>query len=141
MAHPDPEWIETILVTFLEGNAEGLAVGDAEAPESPSPAYPYLVPTPLAPFSTEGSLNSVDEIQNIEWQVASVGLTRQQASWGRARARDRMKTVPGPDFSPASYKLTGEVKLAPGPAFSSDLADKPPLFLAFETYRMMVTPA
>jgi hypothetical protein len=141
MTHPDPEWITTILVTFLEGNTVGLDVGLGEAPESPSPAYPYLVVTPLSPFLVDGSLNSVNELQTMEWQVTSVGLTAQQALGGIAAARDRMLGATAIDFSAASYVKTGAVKLAPGPAFESEQADKPSLFLSNETYRMTLVPA
>jgi hypothetical protein len=141
MTHPDPEWITTILVTFLEGNTVGLDVGLGEAPESPSPAYPYLVVVPLG-AEVDGSLNSVNEIQVMDWQVTSVGLTAQQALGGSAAARDRMLGSTEIDFSAASYKKTGAVKLPPpGPQLESEQADKPSLFLSVETYRMTLVPA
>ena len=54
MTHPDPERITALMVAFGEGNAAGLSVGWGEAPEAPSPAYPYLVVIPLSPFLVEG---------------------------------------------------------------------------------------
>jgi hypothetical protein len=141
MTHPDPEWITTIFVSFLEGNAASLDVGLGAAPESPTPAYPYLVVTPLSPFLVDGSLNSVNELQAVEWQVTSVGLTAQQALGGIASARDRMLGATAIDFSASSYVKTGAVKLEPGPGFESEQADKPPLYLQNETYRMTLVPA
>lgn len=141
MTHPNPEWVTTILVTYLEGNTPGLDVGLGSAPENPNPAYPYLVVTPLSPFLVEGGLNDGNSIQTVEWQVTSVGLTAQQAMGGIAAVRDRLLGTPGPDFTPASYKKTGEVKLSAGPALESELADHPPLFLQYETYRMTLVPA
>ena len=141
MTHPDPEHLSTIFTSFLGGNAPGLDTNLGEAPESPSPAYPYLVVTPLSPFLVEGSLNSVNELQVVEWQVTSVGLTPTQALGGIAAARDRLLGTTVPSFAAASYKLTGAIKLSPGPAFEAEQADKPSLFLANETYRMNVVPA
>jgi len=141
VAHPDREWLTAIFVTYLAGNAEGLDVGLGQAPETPNPAYPYLVVTPLAPFDIDGSLGSINELQSMEWQVASVGLTAQQALGGITAATDRLVGTTGPDFSPASYTKTGEVKLVPTPGLSSDYSDKPALFISNETYRMMLVPA
>lgn len=139
MAHPDPEHLTTIFNTYLETNAPGLSVGDGEAPESPSPAYPYLVVTPLSPEVT-GSLGNGSENHSVEWQVTSVGLDRKEAQGGIAACRDLLLGATEPDFTAASYKKTGEVKIVPAPALTSDQGDKPPLFLANETYRMMVVP-
>lgn len=138
MTHPDPEHIDTILVTYLEGNTPSLEVGYGEAPEAAS--YPYLVVSPLTPFFVEGSLNSGNELQAVEYQVTSVGLTAQQARGGVAAARDRMLASPGPDFTAASYRLSGEVKISAGPSLESEQADQPPLFLANETYRFTIVP-
>jgi hypothetical protein len=140
MTHPDPEHVDSLVITHLEGNTPGLDVGYAEAPENPSPAYPYLVATPLTAFSIEGSLNSINELQDLEYQVTAVGLTAQQARGGIAAARDRMLTG-APDLSAASYKVTGDVKISVGPSITSDRADQPPLFLANETYRFKAVPA
>ena len=141
MTHPNPEAITTLVLTHLEGNTPGLDVGDAEAPEAPSPAYPYLVLTPLTPFDVSGPLSDGNQDHVLEWQVTSVGLTRQQAQGGIGAARTQMLDT-AIDLSSASYKVTGEVKIDPGgPAITSDRADKPPLFLANDTYRMFITPA
>jgi len=141
MTHPDPEHLSTIIVAHLANNTPGLDVNLGSAPESPSPAYPYLVVTPLTPASIDGSLNSVNEIQVMEWQVTSVGLTPTQALGGIAAARDRMLGSTKPSFTAASYKLAGAVKLAPGPSFESEQADQPSLYLANETYRMTLVPS
>jgi len=141
MTHPNPERILTILETWMGGNAEGLSVGVGEGPETASPAYPYLVLVPLNPFDITGPLNDINSIHNYEFQVASVGLTAQQAEGGKGAARDRMLTTPGPDFTSAGYKATGSVKIEPGPALESEQEEKPSLFISNETYRLMLVPA
>ena len=139
MTHPNPERLTTDFVTHLATNTAGLDVGDGEAPENPTPAYPYLVVTPLSPFLTTGSLKRGHELEVAEWQVTSVGLTRQQAQGGIGAARDTLigQTV---SFASASYKQTGEVKPVQAPALTSDRSDQPPLFLSNETYQVMVVP-
>ena len=139
MAHPDPEWVSTIFTTFLAGNAPSLDTGLGVAPENAT--YPYLVVTPLTPFLVEGGLDSINELQAVEWQVTSVAVTPTQALGGIAAARDRLLGAAEPDFSAAGYKKTGSVKIVPGPSFTSDQGDKPALYLSNETYRMTITPA
>ena len=139
MAHPDPEHIDTIFLTYLQGNAAGLDAELGEPPENPSPAYPHFAVIPLSPFNVEGGLNDPNALHVVDYQVSSVGLYAQQARGGIAEARDRLDgaTI---DFTAAGYKQAGAIQIVPGPAFSSDQADKPPLFMAHETYRFMVSP-
>lgn len=140
MTHPDPEHLTTIFVTALAANTEGLDVGRGEAPDVPTPSYPYLVVHRLGPFSVGGDLANPNSMQNIQWQVTAVGLTSQQAEGGLAAARD---TLLGTiiDFAAASYAQTGGMKLQPGPAASRDSAEEPTLFLDVDTYRVPVSPA
>ena len=140
MTHPDPEHLTSIFVTALEGNSEGLDVGRGEAPDVPTPSYPYLVVSRLGPFSVDGDLKNPNREQNIQWQVTAVGLTSQQAEGGLAAARD---TLLGTiiDFSAASYAQSGGMKLQPGPAGSRDSAEEPTLFLDLDTYRVPLSPA
>lgn len=142
--HPDQEHATTIIVTHLEGNTPGLSVGDGEAPESPSPVYPYLVVSPLSPFLIEGSLAEDNEMHSMEWQVTSVGRYRQEAQGGLSAARDRMLDKANrPSFAAMSpaYKFTGSVRIVPGPPLEQDNSEQPPLFLANETYRLKLVPA
>ncbi len=140
MTHPDPEHLTSIFVTALEGNSEGLDVGRGEAPDVPTPSYPYLVVSRLGPFSVDGGLANPNQDQNIQWQVTAVGLTAQQSEGGLAAARD---TLLGTfiDFSAASYAQSGGMKLQPGPASSRDSTEEPTLFLDVDTYRVPVSPA
>lgn len=142
--HPDAEHATTIVLAHLAGNTAGLSVGDAEAPENPTPAFPYLVLSPLTPFSIEGSLAEDNEIHSMEWQVTSVGKYRIDAQGGLSAARDRMVDKANrPDFTAMtpSYKLTGSVKIVLAPGLEQENTEKPPLFLANETYRLMLVPA
>lgn len=136
---PDPEWVTTIFVEWLATNPEGLEVGDGEAPENGT--YPYLVVTPLSPFLVEGGLNDSQSQHAVEWQVTSVGLTRQHAQGGLAAARGLVFGGTFPDFTPASYRRSGDPALVPGPALNRDDSDKPSLFYAIETYRYVIVPA
>ena len=140
MTHPDTEWLSSLFVTHLVGNSQGLDVGLAEAPEAPSPAYPYLVVTPLSPFLIDGALNDRNELQWLEWQVSSVGLTAQQALGGSEAAKVRILDT-AVDFSASGYVTSGDWQLVPGPAFESEQSDQPPLFVSHDTYRIMVSPA
>ena len=143
LAHPDPEHIATILQTFLGGNTELLDVGLGIAPESPTPAYPYLILTPLSPFLIEGPLNDPNPSQATEWQISAVGTTGQQALGGSGAARTRMLTPNPPliDFTPAGNILNGAISLVPGPAFEDEDEDKPALFISHDTYRLKISPS
>ncbi len=140
MTHPDTEHLTTIFVTALEGNSEGLDVGRGEAPDVPTPSYPYLVVSRLGAFSIEGDLKDPNRDQNVQWQVTSVGLTSQQAEGGLTAARD---TLLGTfiDFTAASYAQSGGIKLQPGPANGRDASEEPTLFLERDTFRVPVSPA
>ncbi len=139
MTHPDPEHLTTIFVTALEANTEGLDVGRGEAPDVPTPSYPYLVVSRLGAFSIDGDLKEPNRDQNVQWQVTSVGLTSQQAEGGLGAARD---TLLGTfiDFTAASYAQSGGIKLQPGPANGRDSSEEPTLFLERDTFRVPVSP-
>ncbi len=139
--HPDPEHATTILHAYLEAGVT-LQVGDGESPENP--VYPYLVVSPLAPFDIEGPIDDGNADHAMEWQVTGVGRYRLDAQGAIAAATDRMlDPASDPDFSgmTPAYKFVGEVVLVPGPAFEQDTSKQPPIFLAFQTYRLKLTPA
>ncbi len=140
MRHPALGHAASIFTTFLAGNSAGLDVGLGEAPETPNPAYPYLVVSPLGPFFIEGGLNDVNAQQSLEYQVTSIGLTLEQASAGLDIARDRILGTTRPDFTALVYKLTGAIHMVPGPAFEAERSDLPPVFLSNETYRLKIVP-
>ncbi len=140
MTHPDPEHLSRLFIDHLAAGSS-LAVGYGEAPEAASPAYPYLVVEPQGPFSVEGDLNNPNVSQNIEWEVASVGLTAQQAEGGLASARDALLGT-FINFAAASYGQTGGIKLEPGPAALENQRDaEPALFIATDTFRVPVSSA
>ena len=138
VSFPSGEWLTRIFVSYLEGNTPGFLVGWGEAPESAG--FPYLVVTPLSPFLITGPLGDSNADHVAEWQVTSVALTTQQAQGGIDAANDQILGTVGPDFTPAGYTVSGSWRLVPGPAFSADMGDKPPLFHAIVTYRAFVTP-
>ncbi len=140
MTHPDPEHLTSIFVAALEGNSAGIDVGRGEAPDQPTPSYPYLVVSRLGAFSVDGALNDPNADQNLQWQVTAVGLTSQQAEGGLGAARDTI-LLTFIDFSAASYAQSGGIKLEPGPAGGRDSSEEPTLFLERDTYRVPVSPA
>ncbi len=138
MTHPDPEHLSRLFVDHLAAGSS-LAVGYGEAPEAAIPPYPYLVVEPQGPFSVEGDLANPNITQNIEWEVASVGLTAQQAEGGLSSARDALlgTTI---DFSAAAYAQTGGIKLEPTPASLENQRDaEPALFIATDLFRVPVS--
>ena len=138
MTHPDPEHLSVLFIAHLEAGSS-LAVGYGEAPEAAIPAYPYLVVEPQGPFSVEGDLSNPNITQNVEWEVASVGLTSQQAEGGLGDARDALlgTTI---DFSAASYGQTGGIKLEPGgPPVENQRDAEPALFIATDLFRVPVS--
>ncbi len=137
MTHPDPEHLTLIFVAHLEAG-QSLAVGYGEAPEAASPAYPYLVVEPQGPFSVEGDLANPNVSQNVEWEVASVGLTAQQAEGGLGEARDALLGT-FIDFTAASYGQTGGIKLEPGDPVENQRDAEPALFIATDTFRVPVS--
>ncbi len=140
MTHPDPEHLSRLFIDHLAAGSS-LSVGYGEAPEAASPAYPYLVVEPQGPFSVEGDLGNPNVSQNVEWEVAAVGLTAQQAEGGLADARDALlgTTI---DFSAASYGQTGGIKLEPGPGSLETQRDaEPSLFIATDLFRVPVSSA
>ena len=138
MTHPDPEHLSVLFIAHLEAGSS-LAVGYGEAPEAASPAYPYLVVAPQGPFSMEGDLENPNITQNIEWEVASVGLTAQQAEGGLGSARDALLGT-FINFTAASYAQTGGIKLEPTPADIESQRDKEPtLFIATDLFRVPVS--
>ncbi len=139
LSHPDPEHLTTIFVAALATNTEGLDVGHGEAPDVPTPEYPYLVVSRLGAFSIDGDLKRPNRDQNVQWQVTSVGLTSQQAEGGLGAARD---TLIGTkiDFTAASYAQSGGIKLTPGPASGRDAGEEPTLFLERDVYKVPVSP-
>ncbi len=70
------------VLTRLRTNTEGLDVGDAEAPNVPSPTFPFAVLYPeLSPEFTEedGTLEDPWSHRIMEYQVTNVGRSREQA--------------------------------------------------------------
>ena len=137
MTHPDPEHLSLLFVDHLAAGSS-LAVGYGEAPEAASPAYPYLVVEPQGPFSIEGDLANPNITQNIEWEVASVGLTAQQAEGGLADARDALLGT-FIDFTAAAYAQTGGIKLEPGDPVENQRDAEPALFIARDLFRVPVS--
>ena len=81
----------------LRSNAEGLDVGDAEAPDVPSPSYPFAVlyPEPSPDTSDEdGTLADPMSHRTLEWQVTSVGRSREQAQWCSDIMRAILQSAP-----------------------------------------------
>ena len=141
MTYPDPEWVTTIFVTHLASNSVGLDVGLATAPETPSPSYPYLVVDPLGVRDVDGPLNSINELQVLDYQVMSVGLTMIQAMGGISAANGQLLGASQPDFSAASYTLAGDIQIVPaGGGAESEQQDKPSLYAFTQTYRLMLVP-
>lgn len=139
MTHPDPEHLSLLFVAHVAAGSN-LAVGYGEAPESPTPAYPYLVVEPQGPFSVDGDLANPNADQNIEWEIASVGLTAQQAEGGLAEARDALLGT-FIDFSAASYGQAGGIKLEAGQAIETQRDEEPVLFIARDVFRVPVSAA
>lgn len=85
------------ILAKLRANSQSLEVGDAVAPESPSPAFPYAVLYPtISPEITEdgGTLRDPNAHRILEYQITSVGLTREQAQWCADRMREALFATP-----------------------------------------------
>ena len=93
---------------------------------------------PQGPFSVEGDLANPNVSQNVEWEVASVGLTAQQAEGGLGEARDALLGT-FIDFTAASYGQTGGIKLEPGDPVENQRDAEPALFIATDTFRVPVS--
>jgi len=80
----DTQLFTDAILTKLRANPQTLDVGDSQAPASPSPAFPYAVLYPLiSPELTDdgGTLRDPNAHRILEYQITSVGTTREQAQW------------------------------------------------------------
>lgn len=128
------------VLTRLQSNSEGLDVGDAEKPVSPSPALPYAVlyPTVSPELIGEGGpLDDPSAHRIIEWELVSVGQTRIQAQWCsdimRTVLQSSSLTVAGRNVWRVDVEALGEIER------DDDL--EPPLFYATDSIAIPSTPS
>ena len=134
MTVPDTRLTTDALLTHLA--TTGLEVGDAVAPANSD--RPYLVLYRIGDFDIDGPLSGASEDAIPQYQVTSVGDTREQAEWAQTKARTAMT---GSDpTSPVGYKVF-RPRLTPGPGTTRDDGWDPPLFYAVDTYQFNTTPA
>lgn len=133
------KFTDAILVK-LRANGEGLDVGDSEAPLNRSPLFPYAVLYPtLSPEITEdgGTLRDPNAHRILEYQITSVGTTREQAQW----CADRMRTAlfATPLVVDGSFPWFIEIGALGEIERDDDL--EPPLFYASESIAIPSSPA
>ena len=115
------------------------SVGDGEAPENPSPAFPYSVVYSLDDELRTGPMSDgqADVIHNI--QVTTVGETREQAQKLVDKIRIKLLETPIPlTIASRSVQL---VDLADGGIVERDETEQPRLFYAVDVWAITTTPA
>jgi len=127
----------TTVVNHLGG--AGFAIGDGEAPESPSPDFPYAVVYRL-PGSTDGPMNDQDADVELTYQVTSVGVRRDQAEWLQWKLRDRFLNTA---FAVVGRSISEVRILVDGPTERDDDArtgDGQSLFYSIDIFAFWSTP-
>ncbi len=112
----------------------GFPVGDGKAPTGVTP--PYAVIYPLDAADRNGPFNDPEADVIWEFQITSVGETREQAHG----VADKVRTVLTPSAISVSGLRVLQVLIDLGDAVERDDDVKPPLFYAVDIYRIWTTP-
>ena len=118
--------------------AVGFAVGDGQAPDDPSPAYPYLVVYSLADADRSGPISDgqADVTHNI--QITTVGQTPEQATSLMDLAAVGLRGLDAGAVTGREIQLVEET-FSGGVERDDDF--QPPLFYAVSIFDIMTTPA